>query len=215
MRGESIVSNVKEDKQSSAAPKQGGREYYQLEPSFAIRSSFHRWVNQAEQLKGFAPASSKPFGGIEFTEPPQIRFTRRGRPSALADAEPVTLGIWLVSDRLKEIFERLDPEAFVFQSVIVDYSNLSHPGPDLWFCYFMRELDCVDEARSEIVYQKNIAWKNYIHLIEVIMRPEAVASAHAFRLKYATLKLIVDDVIVDALRAENIRGVEFVATRKN
>jgi hypothetical protein len=199
----------------SAVPGKGGRAYYQLEPSFAIRSSFHEWVNQKEQLKGFAPASSKPFGGIKFIEPPQIRFTRRGRPSALADAEPVTLGIWLVSDRLKAIFERLDPEAFVFQSVTIDDSNFSHPGPDLWFCYFMRELDCVDEERSEIRYQENIAWKNYIHLIDVKMKPEAIGSAHAFRLKYATLKLIVDDVIVDALRAEKIRGVEFVATHKN
>ena len=51
-------------------------------------------------------------------------------------------------------------------------------------------------------------------LIDVKMRPDFVGSAHAFRLKYASLMLIVDDIVVDALKAEKIRGFSFEPIQK-
>lgn len=188
------------------------RTYYSLEIDFAGagKTAIHQWVNESEQMEGFCPATEQPFYGVNFTEPPRITFARSRKLSALRDAEPVTLCIWLISDRLKQLLERLDPEAFAFQKVIVDYSKFPEPGPAYWFVYIMRMLDCVDEERSVIRYQDDVPGiKNYLGLVDVKMRPEVVRSAHAFRLIYAETRLIVDDIVVDALRAEKIRGFRF------
>ncbi|MGJ4932235.1 imm11 family protein [Bradyrhizobium sp. HKCCYLS2038] len=195
-----------------ANPPAGERKYYTLEIDYAgaSRLAIHQWVNKSEQMKGFHPAHEQPFRGLRFAEPPQIEFVRSRKLSALRDAESVTLGIWLISDRLKNLIEQLDAEAFVFQPVIVDYSRFPEAGPAYWFVYIMRTLDCVDEERSVIRYQDDPPGiKNYLGLGDVRMRPEVVGSAHAFRLIYATTRLIVDDIIVDALRAEKIRGFRF------
>jgi Zn-finger nucleic acid-binding protein len=202
----------------ASAPAKGVRKYFTFAPDFALRSApLREWVNENEQMKGFRPASSKPFGGIDFSEPPQIRFDRKGRRGTVIDASPITLGIWLVSDRLKALFERLDPDpqAFSFQRAQVDYSNFPEPGPGFWFCYFMRELDCVDEERSDLRYYDNAPGiKAYRALVDVKMRPEVIGSARAFRLTFADLTEIVDDVIVDAIKAEKIRGFEFTPIQK-
>ena len=208
-----MTEDVNNDAQATHT---GERKYYTLVYDFSLSSAPSReWVNEREQMKGFHPRSSEPFGGLRFSESPQIKFDRKGRRGVLLDAAPITLGTWLVSDRLKAIFERLDPEACVFQRIDVDYSNFPQPGPGYWFCYFMRELDCVDEERSVLAYYDNIPEiKAYRHLIDVRMKAEAVGSAHAFRLKYATLKLIVDDVVVACLTAEKICGFEFKPIQK-
>jgi hypothetical protein len=108
------------------------------------------------------------------------------------------------------LLEKLDPHAFVFQKVVVDYSNFPEPGPDYWLVYFRRMLDCVDEEHSVIVYQDGLPGiKNYLDLINVRMRPDIVGAAHAFRLLYADSTLVVDDIIVATLKAEQIQGFEF------
>jgi len=193
------------------------RKYYSLEIDFSVanKAPAHEWLNQEEQMRDFYPYPDRPFRGITFSEPPRIQFERKRGRVALRDAGPITLGIWLISDRLKQLLEHLDPDAFAFQKVDVDYSNFSEPGPDFWFVYIVRSLDCVDEEHSVINYQDDIPGiKNYLALIDVRMRPELVGSAHAFRLKHATSTLIVDDVIVAALKAQKIRGFKFEPIQK-
>jgi len=137
----------------------GERTYYTFATDFSQKAApLAIWVNEKEQFKGYGPdaKSSQPFCGVKLTEPPRIRFEFQGRRRTLRDAYSVTLGIWLVSDRLKALFERLDPDpaAFAFLAAAVDYSNFAEPGPGFWFCYFMRELDCVDEEHSDIEYPR-------------------------------------------------------------
>jgi hypothetical protein len=207
--------NIVTDQSQAAHP--GVRKYFILETDFSVAntSPVRSWINEAEQMVGFYPDASKPFHGLTFTELPKIRFERKGRQGALRDAAPVTLGIWLISDRVRQMVEKLDPDAFVFQKVDVDYSNFPEPGPARWFCYIMRSLDCVDEERSVIRYQQDPPGiKAYEALIDIKMKPEIVGSAHAFRLRYARSKLIVDDVIVDALNAERITGFKFKPIQK-
>ncbi|MFZ3224383.1 MAG: DUF1629 domain-containing protein, partial [Xanthobacteraceae bacterium] len=200
-----MTGELEAEAQSQRVSAAGERKYYRLEADFSTDSTpYPEWINKKEQSKGLRPEADKPFRGFQFSEPPRIKFDRKGRRGALDDARPMTLGIWLISDRLKKLFERLDPEAFVFQKADVDYSNFPEPGPDYWFCYIMRVLDCVDEEHSTIGYQQSIEWKVYVRLIDVKMRPDVVGSAHAFRLKYASLTLIVDDIVVDTLKAEKI-----------
>ncbi len=77
-----------------------------------------------------------------------------------------------------------------------------------------RELDCVDEANSKIYYQEGIERKNYLALVELKMKPEAVGNAHGFRLLYARMKEIIDDVLLDAMRSEKISGFEYKPLQK-
>ena len=187
------------------------RKYWQLDVSFEFPSAPLRiWMNEEKLRKGFPADPLLPFCGLQFSEPPKIAFDRKKRRGRLLDADPIMLGIWLISDRLKLLLERIDPEAFVFMRAEVDYSNFDEPGPGFWFCHIARLLDCVDEEHSVIRYQENITHKNYIQLIDIKMRPEAVGSAHAFRLTRAKLKQIVDDVFVRAIKKEKIKGFRFV-----
>jgi len=117
--------------------------------------------------------------------------------------------MWMVSERLRALLESIDPEAFVFAPIDMDYSNFDEPGPQFWLCDLVRFLDCVDEERSTIKYQEGIPMKNYIRLIDVEMKPEIIGGAHAFRLTHSPLKQIVDDVLVDALKKEKIKGFSF------
>ncbi|WP_441516916.1 imm11 family protein [Bradyrhizobium sp. 2TAF24] len=195
----------------------GARRHFSLEVDFNIanKKPVRQWVNEAAQSVGFRPDRSLPFRGYRFSEPPQIRYDRKGRRGAIPDADPITLGIWLISDRLKRLFERVDSAAFGFQRVVVDYSNFPEPGPDRWFCYITRVLDCVDEEHSVVRYQDHLTGiRAYAALIDVRMKPEVVGMAHAFRLKYADSKLIVDDVMVDAMSANDISGFEYQPIQK-
>jgi hypothetical protein len=207
--------DVRTTEKIPSLPAASERRYFTLEVDFNLSlAPFVTWWNKTEQMKGFYPESSKSFGGLRFYEPPQIKFEPKGRRGTLRDAYP-TFFDWLVSDRLKTILERIDPQACAFQRVDVDYSELPEPGPGYWFCYFIRELDCLDEERSVIAYYDNVPGvKAYRYLADVRMKPAAVGSAHAFRLKYATGKSIVDDVLVDAMKAEKIRGFVYQPIQK-
>lgn len=188
-----------------------------LNTDFGLSSASNPvWLNEREQFKGVYPDRGMPLAVINHAESPRIKFDRRRLRGGLLDAYPMALGIWLLSGRLKALLEGLDPapDAFAFRRVKLDYTNFKGPGPDYWFGYFMRELDCVDEAQSIIGYQEGISWKNYLHLIDIRMRAEAVGAAHAFRLKYSTLTSIVDETIVDALKGDGIRGFEFRPIQK-
>jgi hypothetical protein len=115
-------------------PPYGPRKYYVLGPDFSVtaKAPGHQWLNRAEQMAGFYPYPDQPFRGIRFSNPPQIRFDRKRGRTTLRDAAPFVLSSWLITDRLKTLLEQLDPEAFVFQKVAVDYSNFPEPGPDYW-----------------------------------------------------------------------------------
>jgi hypothetical protein len=208
MRETRKVSEVA-DTRLKRAP--GERRYYELAPDMSLSTQPERvWVNDEKLREGFQSDPNKPFRNLHFSEPPKIAFKRKKGRGRLRDAYSIMLGIWLVSDRLKVLLKRLDPDAFAFVQAEVDYSNLDEPGPAMWFCDIVRMLDCVDEEHSVIRYQQGIPWKNYLGLVDVKMRPEVVGSAHAFRLTFSTLAQIVDDVFVAAVKREKMIGFHFV-----
>jgi hypothetical protein len=187
------------------------RKYYRLDWKMGFQYSPLRvWMNEEHQRKGLLPDAGKPFHGLLLSEPPKISFDRvKRRRGPLIDIQAIILGVWLVSDRVKAVFERIDPGGFEFMQTEVDYSNFDTPGPGFWFCDTTRLLDCVDEQRSKIICQEGIPYTNYITFIDVKMLPDAVGEAHAFRLKKSTLVQVVDDVLVDAVKAEKLKGFHF------
>jgi hypothetical protein len=191
------------------------RTYHELGVNFGLpESPLQVWLNEDHLRKGFLADSSKNFLGLIFSEPPRIAFDREERPGPLLDAYPIMLGIWLVSDRLKALFERIDPDSFAFVQAEVDYSNFEEPGPGFWFCDIVRTLDCVDEKNSKILYHENVSQTSYRRLIDVKMLTEAIGTAHAFRLKKQSHTQIVDDLIADAIKYEDIKGFRFVTIQQ-
>ncbi len=208
------MNNVTTEKTSidTSSSSANARKYYEQGMDFTKSSSPHfDWLNKKDLMKDYW---NKP-GFFQFGGTPQIRFNRKGHRGPILDATLNShLGGWLISDRLKLLYQKVDPEAFAFCKVDVDFSNFPDPSPDFWFAQMVRELDCVDEANSKINFQEGIEWKNYLALLEVKIRPELVGNAHAFRLQYAVHTEIVDDVILDAIQSEKISGFEFRPLQK-
>ena len=191
------------------------RQYFQLKPDMSLAAKpWYVWVNEDEMTEKWVPTRELPFGGLDVSVPLVMKFDKKKPIKSLRDAYIVHPSMWMVTDRLRTLFERIDPEAFVFAPIEVDYSNFDETGPRFWLCDVVRFLDCVDEGRSQIKYQEGILIKNYLRLIDVTMKPEEVGNAHIFRLKYAALKQIVDDVFVEYMVKENIKGFSFVSIKQ-
>lgn len=186
------------------------RQYFELDSDMSLAAKpWYVWENEKEIRSGVMTDRDLPFWGLPMDKTPKIKFDRKVVTRKLRDAYVVHTSMWMVNDRLRELLESIDPEAFVFAPIDMDYRNFDEPGPRFWLCDFVRFLDCVDEERSTIKYQEGIPMKNYIRLIDVEMKPEVIGDAHAFRLTHSPLKQIVDDVLVDALKKEKIRGFSF------
>jgi len=151
-----------------------------------------------------------PFYGLDISEAPQIAFERKKGGCKLIDAYPALLmNQWFVSDRLKQLLEQLDPQAFIFVAAQVDYSNFDEQGPAYWLCHLTRMLDCIDDENSKVTYQTQVNFKAYRSLIDIKMRPDVVGDSHAFRLVHKTGTEIVGDVFVQAMKAAKIRAWRF------
>lgn len=90
--------------------------------------------------------------------------------------------IWIVSDRLKVILEEFDQQGFEFVQAETFYGGGSREGPSYWFCDVVRVLDCLDEAASTVEYYPNT--RRYAFVVNAVMRPDAIGSAHVLRLRY-------------------------------
>lgn len=196
--------------------KMAERQYFQLKPDMSLAAKpWYVWVNEEEMRKGVSTDRNLPFGGLHMDPPPKFYFDKKVAPRKLRDAYIVHVGMWMVSERLRDLLKNIDSEAFVFSPVDIDYSNFDEPGPRFWLCDVVRFLDCVDERRSKIKYQEGIPMKNYLRLIDVTMDPEKIGEAHVFRLKYAVLKQIVDDVFVEYMVKEKIKGFSFLSIKQS
>ena len=146
---------------------------------------------------------------------PKIKFDRKVVTRKLRDAYVVHTSMWMVNDRLRELLESIDPEAFVFAPVEMDYSNFDEPGPKFWLCDMVRFLDCVDESQSDVVYADNVPFKYYLKIKSMVVDEEKVGNAHAFRLKYSPLIQVVDELFVERMKEERIKGFSFKNMMRN
>jgi hypothetical protein len=191
------------------------RKYYQLDIDMGLPDApLQVWVNEKRLRENFLADRNQPFLGLVFSESPKIAFDREDRRGQLRDVYFMMLGIWLVADRVKSLFESIDSDAFAFVKADVDYRNFDKLGHGFWFCDLVRVLDCIDEQKSALTYQENVSFKVYQSLIDVRVLPDVVGGAHAFRLKKAFHKQIVDDVFVDAINAEKITGFRFIKIQR-
>jgi hypothetical protein len=144
-------------------------------------------------------------GFPDFPEAPLILVKKKShRP--LRDLEGCR-GYWLISDRAKQVFERVDPEAFAFVKCEVRFVT-GEPGPDYWLCDVVRVLDALDEARSRIPTfssgpSKPSSWTS------LAFKEDIVGSAHAFRMLQEVWVVICGQSLRDACKAAGLKGIGF------
>ncbi|MCP3476990.1 DUF1629 domain-containing protein [Bradyrhizobium sp. CCGUVB1N3] len=149
-------------------------------------------------------------GFPDFSEPPRLVFDKSlGRnPRDLEQFHDY----WLVSDRMKGVLEQLDPEAFGFVKCVSQNRDRS-VGPAYWLCDVLRILDAVDEEKSRvrIEYDPPDHRKRYSLLggANLFFREEAVGPAHIFRLQFLFPRVICDDLVRDACKEADLKGIGF------
>ncbi len=185
------------------------RKYFEIYPDMNLSSAPPLvWVNEREMKGDYRSDACLPFWGLPLADIPQITFDQRKKRGKLIDAWPV-FGMWFVSDRLKQLLEQLDPQAFEFAATQVDYSKFEEPGPAYWLCNLVRQLDCIDDEKSKFTLYNEVDFKAYKALINIKMHAEVVGDAHAFRLVHKNSTWIVDDVFLQAMTAAKIRAWRF------
>lgn len=126
------------------------------------------------------------------------------------DLEGSFSGYWLVSERLKNVFEAVDPDAFAFARVDFRLQD-GTPGPPYYLCDVVRVLDGVDEENSTLKietgeeYVRGKAY-DFSGTVKLAFRKEIVRDAHVFRVPYSSSMFIVfiDKFAVSALTEAGI-----------
>jgi len=147
-------------------------------------------------------------GGFpDLKEKPKLHYDPAvGEPPQ--DLEGGLSGYWLVSERLKDVFEKVDPSSFAF--VECDYRlQDGSPGPRLFLCDVVRVLDALDEQKSKLLIEVSDdfvggKYYNFAGGISLVFRTEVVGEAHVFRTPYSGNYVICDSVMRSAVEAAGI-----------
>lgn len=193
-------------------PRARKRRLYQMGPDFRIRGGPGFWVEDESILPPYEvrrlPASTP-------CVPYVFDKSVGSRPYDLE----LCYGWWLISDRTKAVFERLDPEAFVFVPCDV---RLPHggrfDGPNYWLCDVVRVLDALDESQSRLIIgiRDDIRFidhgKKYYECFpghKLIFREAAIGNAHIFRMAYMDATVICDQELKDACKSAGLKRIRF------
>lgn len=188
---------------NSQLPKTG--QYFLLEPDSTRGGSGHGVVfENAKRLLDSPRLVLRPHeGGFpEFRETPLLVYSpAKGDPPE--DLEGGMSGYWLVSKRLKEVFEQTDPAGFQFAECDYRLADGS-AGPTYFLCDVVRVLDAVDENSSVLnieISDRYYAGKHYGFSggASIAFLEEVVGSAHVFRTPYSGKYVVCDRSMRDAI----------------
>lgn len=185
-------------------------EYFILVPDMRRRGKGHGVVFQnIDRLLCPPRRILKPVkGGFpDLKEKPKLYYDPAvGEPPQ--DLEGGLSGYWLVSERLKNVFEQVDAGSFAF--VECDYRlKDGSPGPRFFLCDVVRVLDALDEQNSKLLIEVSDdfvggKYYNFAGGISLVFRSEVVGDAHVFRTPYSGNYVICDGVMRAAVQAAGI-----------
>jgi len=129
------------------------------------------------------------------------------------DFEGKLSGYWFISERLKQIFETVDPEGFAFAECDYTLADGSK-GPPHYLCDVVRTLDALDENKSQMkpptIYPAGERVYDFTGKTSLIFREDIIGSAHIFRLFYFKTAVFCDSLIYDACKAiPDLKGLRF------
>lgn len=181
------------------APKMG--EFYVISQDFDELPHGVELVN-AKVLRPAGRAIIRPeVGGFpKFDDVPRLRET--SPEMTLLDFQVGFEGYWLVSDRLKGIFESIDPGAFEFaECELVKYDGTL--GEPYFLCDVVRSLDAIDDDASVVKVATEGYPKGKFYKLaggaKLAFRKEVVNGAHVFGNPFNTRLVVCDRLMRDAL----------------
>lgn len=123
-------------------------------------------------------------------------------------------GYWLVSARLRQVMEAIDPGAFVFTHADYRLADGSE-GPTYFLCDVTRTVDALDEDASQLNIEISDEFElgKYYNLtgdVRLAFKRDELDSAHVFRLPFHS-GVFCDRVFKEAVEAEGI----FTSRRTN
>lgn len=188
-------------------PRKG--EFFQLQPDVRRGGKGHGVVLENEDALLTPPRLillPKTGGFPVLRETPRLVY--HPREGVLPeDLEGGMSGYWLVSERLRQVMEAVDPDAFAFADVdyrLVDGSK----GPTYYLCDVVRTLDALDEEAStlDIEISDEFEAGKYYGLtgdVRLAFKREVLDSAHVFRLAFHG-GVFCDRTFKDAVEAAGI-----------
>jgi Protein of unknown function (DUF1629) len=120
-------------------------------------------------------------------------------------------GYWLVSDRMKTVVERIDPNAFAFLKCRVQLRNGTE-APRRWLCDVVRVLDALDEHDSKVtIGVSDTGSKTYFIPMygDVFFKVEEVGPNRIFRVMYTDSYIVCDEEMKLACKAADLTGIVF------
>lgn len=194
---------------SKSKPQRG--EFFKLRPDARREGPGHGVLFENERDLITSPRLSvRPRkGGFPHlaSMPKLIHVPEMGPPPA--DLEGGFSGYWLVSDRLKSVMERVDPEAFEFAETEYRLAD-GTTGPTFYLCDVVRTLDALDEAASDVPIEISDEFEagKYYDLAggaKLAFKRAVLGPAHVFKLPFNGV-VFCDRSFKDAVEAEGISG---------
>lgn len=151
----------------------------------------------------------------DMEEPPIIVLDPAIGRVPITDSEGLGGTFYLISEAAKNIFERLDPQAFIFCKVEMRHaSGARYDGPDYWLCDIPRFLDAVDEAKSGVKPSTvgGVKWTEFPLGGDAVFRRDVIGGHHIFRLMYRPSFVGCDEALRSAIEDANLKGFWFYRT---
>ena len=120
-------------------------------------------------------------------------------------------GLWIVSERLKQVFEATDHEGFAFTACDFTLADGS-PGPQYYLCNVVRTLDALNEEESEVRIKHEPSGRKIYSFrggARLAFRAEVIGLSHVFRTPYSR-DVFCDALLRDACKAAGLTGLWFV-----
>lgn len=197
----------------------GERKFYVFGPDITGGGPGHGlvFVNEEKLLTPPRMIVQPEGGGFpELKEKPHIAYDKKqGKPPR--DLEGTLSGYWFVSERLKQIFETVDPEGFAFAEC--DYTlDDGSIGSTHFLCDVIRSIDALDEEASDVrvKYYPNhqtgedeklysVAGGASLHFHE-----DVIGDAHVFVQPRLAADPVCDEVLFGACKSvKDIKGLWF------
>lgn len=208
-----------------AARKPKAPQYYNFNAALNVRPPFFEIANK-ERLQecgsllaepgwpdGYARLPRHPWRLPDYREAPFLLFDKKfGRPAR--DLENFD-GLWFVTSAMKALIERIDPESCDFRECATAWTS-GESGPEYWLCSVTRMLfgwDVIDLEKSKklTVDIRPDGFPSYrpTPVDFVHLKPEAIGSAHLFRIVGLGGYTFCDEAWKDACKEAGIKGGAF------
>ena len=194
------------------------------------RRKLYRIVGRVvHRESGFVQLNEKDLfgsGARIFVPPPGQRGFRQypARPKFLADPKVGRVhrdfeelhDYWFISDRMKTVLERIDPEAFAFLQCDITTSN-GESAPARWLCDVVRVLDALHEDNSEIrIATADNGSKVYLFTVgaRLIFNESAIGQARVFRMRFFEPAIFCDEEFALACKSAKLAGISFMPVNR-